>query len=240
MSLNDEFLGQYSIELTEGFARVEFELPHKILSSAVLHGGLAMADHILNLKVDQNFMGNKKDFEQPEKTLSDYCLSKGWNGKVVGMMTSALMASFRGVRMEAEGIEVTALITSGAANAKRAGEKAEYREIGAIPRKTGTINTIILTNAFLSDAAMTEAVAIATEAKSAALQNIEIKSPYSGLIATGTGTDSIAVACSVAKNSKEVKYCGKHTLFGEMLAQSVIHTLTSSLSQTRDKGMMNP
>ena len=74
---------------------------------------------------------------------------------------------------------------------------------------------------------MIEAVITATEAKTAALQNLGIKSPASGTPATGTGTDAIAVACG--HGSIKVQYCGKHVIFGEILAKLVIEALTSSL-----------
>jgi adenosylcobinamide hydrolase len=74
---------------------------------------------------------------------------------------------------------------------------------------------------------MIEAVITATEAKTAALQNLNIKSPASGTPATGTGTDAIAIAGG--HGSIKVQYCGKHVIFGEILAKLVIEALTSSL-----------
>jgi len=114
-----------------------------------------------------------------------------------------------------------------ASNARRAGDYAEYREIGTPQYNAGTINIICLTTAVLTPAAMIEAVITATEAKSAALQNLGIKSPASQTPATGTGTDAIAVAGG--HGSISVKYCGKHVIFGEILAKLVIEALTSSI-----------
>ena len=76
-------------------------------------------------------------------------------------------------------------------------------------------------------AAMIEAVMTVTEARAAALQNLDIKSPVSNETATGTGTDCIAIASD--PKSQKLQYCGKHVLFGETLARLVIKALTSSV-----------
>jgi len=73
---------------------------------------------------------------------------------------------------------------------------------------------------------MVECIMMATEAKSACLQNLGVKSPVSGEIATGTGTDSCAIACGTGP---KVEYCGKHVLFGELLAKAVYKALKESL-----------
>jgi iron complex transport system ATP-binding protein len=58
------------------------------------------------------------------------------------------------------------------------------------------------------------------------LQDLNVKSPVSGKIATGTGTDSCAVASG---SGPVVDYCGKHVLFGELLAKAVYQALKKSL-----------
>ena len=55
----------YTIEHTQTHIHVEFSLPHLVLSSAVLNGGLVHASHIVNLKVEIN---------QPEKLLVEAVL----------------------------------------------------------------------------------------------------------------------------------------------------------------------
>ena len=59
----------------------------------------------------------------------------------------------------------------------------------------GTINMIFLTNMRLTSRAMTRAIISATEGKTAALQDLDIRSSYQPLnaAATGTGTDNIIV-----------------------------------------------
>jgi adenosylcobinamide hydrolase len=79
----------------------------------------------------------------------------------------------------------------------------------------------------LTPAAMVETVMIATEAKAAAMQNLGVTSPVSRAVATGTGTDAVAVACR--PGAQPMHYCGKHVLFGEILARLVIESLHASI-----------
>lgn len=102
-------------------------------------------------------------------------------------------------------LEVVTVCTGGVeGNAGRAGDPASYyepQEESADERaekggglEPGTINAMIFINRELLPGAMVTAVLTATEAKTAALQELEIPSRYSEGLATGTGTDQIAVA----------------------------------------------
>jgi len=215
-----------AIEHTADYVHVAFPSPRSVISAAVLNGGAVTADHILNLRVDKNRAGLEGPFEPSEITLDRYCGQMGWTGTTVGMMTAADMTSYRKVSREEEGVTVTALVTVGISNAKRAGEPAECRDLTAGMPAAGTINIIILTDALLLPAAMVEAVQMVTEAKTAALQNLNIQNPRTGALATGTGTDAVAVASGAGP--VRIRYCGKHMLFGEILASVVIDAITSS------------
>ena len=68
---------------------------------------------------------------------------------------------------------------------------------------------------------------IVTEAKAAVLRESGIRSPVSNKIATGTGTDAIAVVSG--HGPETVRYCGKHVLFGEILGRLVTDALTASV-----------
>ena len=151
-------------------------------------------------------------------------------GVLVGMMTAASMASYRLACRKEQGVEIFVLATAGLSNARRAGDPAEYRRITSEPEEAGTINLMMATNACLTQAAMVESLMMITEAKAAVLQDAGIMSPVSGLIATGTGTDSVAV---INGFGPEVRYCGKHVLFGELLAQAVIEAVQGAVSWDR-------
>jgi len=226
--LQENLMPGITLERTHRHIHVQFDSPSWVISSAVLNGGLIQADHILNLNIRDHIKDGCKKHKPPEITLAKYCADCGWSGKTVGMMTAASMDSFRMARVTEQKVDIIVLVTAGLSNVRRAGDYAEHREIGASASATGTINIICLTSACLTQAAMIEAIITATEAKTAALQNLGIKSPVSDAPATGTGTDAIAIA--TGQGPLKIKYCGKHVIFGEILANLTIKALTSSIT----------
>ena len=212
-----------TLEQTQQHIHVAFSIPHQVTSSAVLNGGVVYANHLVNLKVPKNGIFT----ESAEVTLSKYCTDSGWEGTSVGMMTAASMNSFRMVQESEQGVEIVVMVTSGLSNARRVGDPAEQRKMADQSKKVGTINIVILTSAVLTGSASVEAVLIATEAKSAALQDAGIRSPVSNKIATGTGTDSVAIVSG--HGPETIRYCGKHVLFGEILGRMVTDAVASSI-----------
>ncbi len=224
------------IEHTPAHVHIQLSESRPVLSSAVYNGGWIDAEHLLILKVAENFLGSKGPFEPLPDTFGNYCRQQGCPGTTTGMMTSARMSSFRNVRRSIQGVEITALVTSGLSNARRSGDPAEHRTFDEAGIKPGTINIIILTNAILSPAAQVEAVMIATEAKAAVLQDIGATSPVTEKTATGTGTDAVAVVSGVT--TPKIVFCGKHTLFGEMLASATMEALFSSLGKPQKNSLV--
>lgn len=110
---------------------------------------------------------------------------------------------------------VYALVTAGViSNAVRTSKDAgNYYE-------PGTINIILLTNMKLTPRAMTRAIISATEAKTAALLDMDIRSSYSPRFhrATGTGTDNII---AVQGTGIIIDNSGGHTKMGELIAKAV-------------------
>jgi adenosylcobinamide amidohydrolase len=202
---------------------IDFSSPQRVLSSAILNGGLTTASHIVNRKVPKH----SDSGDSPDTSLQAYADSQSWKGRVVGMMTAASMDSFRIEQACIEGVNIAVVVTTGVSNARRAGDKADVQEILAVTHDVGTINIVLICSAQLTDCAMLEAVMLATESKAAALQNAGVLSPVSGLLATGTGTDAIAVVSG--DGPQEIAFCGKHVLLGEWIGRLVIAAVTSSL-----------
>ena len=112
-------------------------------------------------------------------------------------------------------MEVLALVTAGVkSNAVRMSkDTGRYYE-------PGTINIILLPNMKLTSRAMTRAIISATEAKTAALMDMDIRSSYSPKLhrATGTGTDNIIV---VEGEGISIDSSGGHTKMGELISKAV-------------------
>jgi len=219
--------GQIRLSHIEKHVHIEFATPRRVISSAILNGGIVEAGHIVNMKVPKQSFTT----EAPEVTLKKYCATNGWAGTVVGMMTAASMDSFHMASESVQGVELAVLVTSGLSNPRRSGDRADNRLMGDPSETVGTINIIVATSAILAEPALVEAVMMVTEAKAAALQEAGIHSPVSGKTATGTGTDAVVVVGG--HGPQTVPYCGKHVLFGEILGRLVLQAVTASIGQGR-------
>ncbi len=245
-SLAFDTLGwQFSIQETALHA--VFTTPQRIFSSAVFNGGVKTAQHFVNLKVDAECPLKQGGADPISDTFHAHLIPQDINPQhTVGMMTAASMRSTRIVHADVAGAHLVLALTSGLANARRAGDDAEHRDlsdtIAAVTHdetssisdnipKVGTINIILGLDRALSDAAMLEAHSLIAEAKCAVLQERGVLSPVSNNIATGTGTDACAVVSPTPKDnsSKPILFCGKHTVLGEQIARAVMTALHDSL-----------
>jgi len=149
----------------------------------------------------------------------------------LAVLSTGVDIDFLAVQTECcAGISVTALVTAGVkSNALRAGTDTSTVDRHH-PEKAGTINTIILTDASLPVSAMAASFITITEAKVAALQDLDIRSTFTpALPATGTGTDAILV---ISGNGARCQYVGGHTKPGEMMARAVATATTNALKNT--------
>ncbi len=97
--------------------------------------------------------------------------------------------------------------------------------------KPGTINIILLTNVSLTWGAMARAIMTATEAKTAALQDLVYRSTSSPQIqATGTGTDSMIVVSGVNPDIV-IRHAGGHTKMGELIGVSAKNAVEEALKK---------
>ncbi len=130
-----------------------------------------------------------------------------------------------------EEFKVCCLATAGAKdNAMRTGvDVTSYVERdGRSVRTLGTINLILLTNATLSEGAMARSIITATEAKTAALQDLGVKSTFSPQYqATGTGTDNMVIVSG--KMGKPLRVTSGHTKMSELIGFATKNAVTEAL-----------
>ena len=136
-------------------------------------------------------------------------------------------------------LEVIAACTGGVeSNAGRAGDPAFiYEWEGHFERTVdeataplrGTINTMLFISQELAPGAMVRTVMTATEAKTAVLQELSVGSRYSDGLATGTGTDGIAIASRLT-GKKPLTWVGKHSKLGELVGRTVHDAIKRSLA----------
>jgi adenosylcobinamide hydrolase len=202
---------------------VSFSAPTRSLSWAVLNGGFCQARHIINYHVTGD---NALFWTEPGPWLERAASRLGLEGKVIGMATAVGMRNLVRVSLEGGASRVTCFATVGCWNALAVGDPASAMTEQSAPL-LHTINLILIVQPGLTDAAMVEAVQIATEGRVRALYENGTKSCQSSLLATGTGTDCVAIA-SLGDGAES--YCGKHTKLGELIGRAAYMSVRKGLS----------
>ena len=187
-----------------------------------------LAVHVINHHVNGE---NALFCAQPGPWLEQAALEMGLQGKVVGMATAVEMKDLVRVSMESGATRVTCFATVGCGNALSVADPASVAIEEPAPT-LHTINMILTVEPGLSDAALVEAVQIATEGRVRALYEHGIKSCQSVLLATGTGTDCVAIA---SLGDGVERYCGKHTKLGELIGRAAYMSVAKGLSLSLGK-----
>ncbi len=149
-----------------------------------------------------------------------------------GLITRAEMKNAAIVSESFRDLAVCAIVTAGIdKNGVRAGDPASYYENGnSFEPVGGTINTILLISATLPEYVMVRALMTATEAKAAALQQLMARSLYSTGIATGSGTDMIAIVADPCSKI-QLSDAGTHSKLGELIGKTVIQATHAALEK---------
>ena len=242
-----EFYGGIEIYREEKIVYAQLITPHRVLSTCRscaggLHDDLTYLYNHQSCEPAGDHMNARmhKVIESPDeykKEISDrYQLPYE---KCATLGTAANMNNAAFCHEKFSDLEVVTVCTGGVErNAGRAGDPASYYEPqkgnanekigqeGII--KTGTINAMIFINRELTPGVMVTAVITATEAKSAVLQELEVPSRYSEGLATGTGTDQIAVASRLG--GEAISYAGKHSKLGELIGRTMHDAVKKTLA----------
>jgi len=219
---------------------VQLPPQRSVLSTSWLNGGHredleCMFNHSIS------FHGDEEELKggSAESHLSMTAVELGFDPALsTGLLTAANMENVSIVTHSFRGVEVTAMVTGGIdVNGGRAGDPASYfQEDGRTRMVGGTINTILLIGADLPAYAIARAVMTATEAKTVALQELMAHSRYSSGIATGSGTDMIAVIAD-RTSPFHLTDSGKHSKLGELIGRCVIEATKEALSKQSE---LNP
>lgn len=198
-----------------------------VCSSALWNGGFKEADTIVNLRVPRGY-----ESHEPQEDLRRALEQLGEEPvRTVGMLTAARVEDAAVCREEGDGFRLWAVVTAGVGNAVRAGQASRTFPAYA----AGTINTIVVADARMTDAALVNAVITATEAKAAALQD-EGATDEQGLSATGTSTDAVVVACTQNPRYEVFHpYAGSATEIGHALARAVYAATRQAIGRERQR-----
>jgi adenosylcobinamide amidohydrolase len=172
--------------------------PWRALSTAPLGGGWGERSWVLNAQVALDY--GRTD---PDAHLAEMASAAGLSGAGVGMMTAADLtpgwAEDGGVRAWAT---VGVTVPTWAADVD--GAMTEW-----VP---GTINAVVAVPAAVTDAALVNLVATATEAKAQALVE-------AGVPGTGTASDAVCMLCAV--DGDPDPFGGPRSVWGARVARAV-------------------
>jgi adenosylcobinamide hydrolase len=174
--------------------------PVRVASTSVVGGGIGERRWFLNVQVDADYPA-----VDPVGDLLRMAAALGLHGDGVGMLTAKDVGDV--VLAEDAGVEVAATVGLGWPTWAAAPD-----EPVGVPTP-GTVNILVVVPVPLSDAALVNAVATATEAKVQALLE-------AGVEATGTASDAICVACAVDGPAPE-QYGGPRSTWGARIARAV-------------------
>jgi adenosylcobinamide amidohydrolase len=188
---------------------VNFDCPHRVASWAIAGGGIGTANVVAWRQVAERELRPPVD---PARWLRARMREAGIEG-AVGMLTSRDLDAWVEASSECARARAHCIATVGLGNALRAGDPP-----GPFAR-IGTINILCRVETPLTHQALLEGLAIATEAKVAAVLEAGVVSRRSGLPATGTGTDCVVVAAPLGRSPSP--YAGKHTEIGAVIGRAV-------------------
>ncbi len=239
----DTFYSGADLYRKEKIVYAHFLKPHRILSTCRSNGGV---------REDLDYLINHQACEPSQHTGTDLCevamleplrylkriTSKAGieSERVAILHTAANMNNTAIEHDDFDELEVIAVCTAGVSNAGRAGDPASYhqgpdgiKKLAFSPPPAGTINTIVFINEELTAGTLLVAATVATEAKTSILQELRIPSHYSDGLATGTGTDQIAIAAQLGTAVVHTD-ANKHSKLGELIGQTVRGALKQALN----------
>ncbi|MFD5212150.1 adenosylcobinamide amidohydrolase [Streptomyces anulatus] len=202
----------------------------------MLGGGIGSRAWILNAQVPGGYP--RLD---PDRHLAEIAAAEGLTGPGAGLMTAADVAAYTtghdgGVTATVTaglGVRGWAAVPDTATRAPRRPEDAEVpvspfrpedEEVPRSPFRPGTVNIVVTLPVALSDAALVNAVATATEAKVQALLD-------AGLDCSGTPTDAVCVAAPEPGQDGGEPFAGPRSTWGARIARAV-HTAVLAGART--------
>ena len=200
------------IEIEEASGYIAVHGDFNVLSSAFYNGGYRSARTIVNLEVPSSFDGDA--FQHFDSFLKAKNLSPE---ETVGMMTAVPMSDAQIINRG----DISAVITAGIS-------------VPASSSSSSTVNIILTIDRRLSQSAMANVLIVATEAKTAAFYDLDVRD-RSGDFFTGDVTDSVAVACANRNRNRgeeegvEEAFAGKGTELGRSVYEVVREGVKAAL-----------
>ncbi|GAM12199.1 adenosylcobinamide amidohydrolase [Mesobacillus selenatarsenatis] len=218
-------IGQVLLSISEKFVVLESPIPLKAMSSGVVGSGTGWYNAFVNRHVDKDY-----DCSDHRQEMIHYLSQHGFDpAKTVGMMTAVMLEDVSFKLYQEEGFSVFIVVTAGVGNA------VDVSRSGQNPyeKSQGTINTWVFINGELTEEAFIQSIMTATEAKTKALHDLEVRDRFTGTIATGTSTDSILIAAT--QQGKKLEYAGSITPLGMVIGNGIHECTVSAIKNSRKR-----
>lgn len=226
---------------------VHFDDIKYALSTGALNGGF---HHVLAVRNQHLGFYVNTEKELPGGSMSSYLASEFEQIDTpvhfsTALITAATMEHHIYTKIHEGDCIVEAIVTAGVdKTAHRAGGGYLYAEHDGLfesiqtstqpPQRTGTINILLFTNKALGDAAMVKALLTITEAKAAALADLNIPSVYPLYVpqapsAAATGTSTDGVILTINPQGDLITDVGTFSRFGDTLAKAVYQSVYQAI-----------
>lgn len=225
--------------LNENVLGVFSEEPLNVVSSAFHNGGGARRTRtILNVQVPKGY-GDKSLHSDPEALIIESSKKLGISGEFVSMVTAACVHNFALASKREGPIGVSVIATA----ADDEGNTCNYAESSGEEKiKTnvieGTINIIVIIDGHPTESSLVSCIITATEAKTAAMLELDIRSRYTGDAATGTITDAIVVAETGI--GEPIVYGGPASKLGQLVGYCTRKAVKEAIMKGRECSPVRP
>jgi iron complex transport system ATP-binding protein len=211
----------------------------KTISSAIYNGGSNQVNAVLNVGVPEGYSDRSLHLD-PLELITSSAAKVGLTKDYLAMVTAAKVKNYSLVAKKTDVFSVFVAATAGCSHGESSGEEMDVSEI------VGTINIIVLIDGNPTESCMVAALITATEAKSAALRDFDVRSRYTGDSATGSITDSVTVASTsrgkslslggpASKLGKMVGYCARHAVTEALLRQEPVWANRSVFDRLKER-----
>lgn len=203
---------------------LQMDKPYKAISSAMIHPGIGFYKTFVNRTVLPDYYPSDATAEY-RQFLEARQIDVH---QTLAMMTAVDQSDLITAIFSDGNTTLTVLLTAGLGNAVDVTKSQDY----TYRTTQGTINIFVFIEAQASDEAMMQAYNCVLEAKTKVLIDKKVLDKVSGTVATGTSTDSIAVAF---RNEGEYhEYGGSITRLGSLIGKGVAETLAKAVDRYND------
>ncbi|MDR0372013.1 MAG: adenosylcobinamide amidohydrolase [Nitrososphaerota archaeon] len=211
----------------------------KTVSSAIFNGGSRQVKAVLNVGVPEGYSDISLHLE-PLQLITSLAANMGITQDYLAMITAAKIKNYSLISKKTDTYAVYVAATAGCSHGESSGENMTVEEIA------GTINIIVFIDGNPTESCMVAALITATEAKSAALRDFDVRSRYTGDSATGSITDAVTIASTgkgkeiflggpASKLGKLVGYCARKAVTEALLKQEPVWASRSVFDRLKER-----